>query len=112
MQLEPRVQERIRREFFPEDYERALGLLTGWNTKGCAPCESPARMHKAALNIALGNVRELKRAIGMARVDYRDVLFLGDDPDCRDRPCIVCDPSEGPAFPEEEAFLASIRRKP
>src|SRR5262249_11374240 len=112
MQLEPKAQERVRREFFPEDYKRALGLLTRWSTKACSPGEAPARMHKAVLNIALGNVRELKRAMAMARGDYRDVLFLGDDHECRDRPCIVCDPGEGPASPEEEAFLEGIRRKP
>jgi uncharacterized protein (TIGR02996 family) len=112
MQLGPTARERARREFFPEDHERALGLLTRWNTKACAPGETAARMHKAVLNIALGDVRALKRAIAMAQVDFRDVLFLGDDPDCRDRPAIVCDAGEGPWPPEEEAFLAGIRRRP
>ena len=69
-------------------------------------------MHKAALNFALGGISSLKRAIGMARGDYRDLLFLGDDPDCRDRPGIVCDPGEGPWPPDEEAFLVGIRRRP
>ncbi|HJZ59960.1 MAG TPA: TIGR02996 domain-containing protein [Gemmataceae bacterium] len=112
MRLEPEAQARVRREFFPEDYERALGLLTRWSTKTCAPEESPALMHAAVLNVALGDLAALKRAIGMARGDYRDVLFLGDDPDCRDRPCIDCEPGEGPWSPEEEAFLGSIRRRP
>src|SRR5262249_38615169 len=112
MRLGPEAQERVRCEFFPEDYERALELLTRWSTTACAPGESPARMHKAVLNVALGDVPSLKRAIGMARGDYRDVLFLGDDPDCGDRPAIVCDLGEGPWSPEEEAFLASIRRRP
>ena len=104
MRLGPKYQERVRREFFPEDYERALRLITRWSTKACAPGESPARMHKAALNVALGNYPGLKRAIGVARLDYRDVLFLGDDPDCRDRPCIDCEPGEGPWRPDEAAM--------
>src|SRR5262249_38837470 len=112
MRLGPEAQERVRCEFFPEDYERALELLTRWSTTACAPGESPARMHKAVLNVALGDVPSLKRATGVARGDYRDVLFLGDDPDCRDRPAIVCDLGEGPWSPEEEASLASIRRRP
>ena len=112
MKLGPMAQERVRREFFPEDHERAIGLLTRWSTKACAPGETPARMHKAALNVALGDVTRLRRAIAMANTDYRDVLFLGDDPDCRDKPAVVCDPGEGPWPPEEETFLASIRRRP
>lgn len=112
MRLGPVAQERVRREFFPEDFETALALLTRWSTTACAPGEYPARMHKAVLNVALGDVPALKRAIGMARGDYRDVLFLGDDPDCRVRPAIACDPDEGPWPAEEEAFLAHIRRRP
>jgi uncharacterized protein (TIGR02996 family) len=106
MRLEPRAQKRVRREFFPEDYEGALGLLTRWSTKACAPGESPTRMHAAVLNIACGDVAALKRAIGMARGDFRDVLCPGHSRG------VVCEPSEGPASPEEEAFLAGIRRRP
>jgi uncharacterized protein (TIGR02996 family) len=109
MRLGPKARERVRREFFPEDFERALLLLTKWSTKSDAPGEAPARMHKAVLNVALGVYPALKRAIGM---EYRDVLFLGDDPDCQDRPCIKCDPGEEPWAPDEEAFLAGIRRRP
>ena len=112
MPLGPEALERVRWEFFPEDYERALELLSRWSTRACAPGESPGRMHKAALNIALGNVSTLKRAIGMARGDYRDLLFLGDDPDCRDRPAIICESSEAPWSPEEEVFRAKIRSRP
>jgi uncharacterized protein (TIGR02996 family) len=112
MKLGPTALARVRREFFPEDFKRAMSLLTRWDTDACTPGEAPARMHKAVLNVALGDVAGLKRAIRMARTDYRDVLFLGDDPDCRDKPGVVCDPGEGPASDEEEAFLKGIRRKP
>jgi uncharacterized protein (TIGR02996 family) len=105
MRLGPQAQERVRREFFPEDCERALGFLNRWSTTACAPGESPGRMHGAVLNIALGDYAALKRAIGMARVDYRDVL-------CPGRRGLICEPGEGAAVPEEEAFLAGIRRKP
>lgn len=112
MRLGPKIAKRVRREFFPEDYEAALALLTRWSTTYDAPNETPPRMHKAALNVALGDIRGLKRAIGLARGDYRDLLFLGDDPDCHDRPAIECGPGDGPWPADEEAFLANIRRKP
>ena len=95
MRLTPKAQERVRREFFPEDYERALDLLTRWDTRACAPGESPARMHKAVLNVALGNYPALKRATAMARVDFRDVLFLGDDPDCEAPPASFASRARG-----------------
>ncbi len=112
MKLGPTALARVRREFFPEDFKRALSLLTRWDTDDCTPGESPARMHKASLNVALGDLTGLKRAIRMARTDYRDVLFLGDDPDCDDRPAVAYDPGEEEASGEEEAFLKGIRRKP
>ena len=106
MRLGPRAEKRVRREFFPEDFQRAMGLLIRWSTTACAPGESPGRMHGAVLNLALGDTAALKRAIGTARGDFRDVLCPG----CR--PGIECEPGERPASPDEEAFLANIRRKP
>jgi uncharacterized protein (TIGR02996 family) len=53
-------------------------------------------------------VRALKRAISIARGDFRDLLCPGS----LGRPRIVCDPGERPSAPDEEAFLAAIRRNP
>jgi hypothetical protein len=61
MRPAPKAHQRIRRKFFPEDYTRAMDLLTRWDTKACTR-ESPSRMHAAVLNLAHGNLRELKRA--------------------------------------------------
>jgi uncharacterized protein (TIGR02996 family) len=102
MRLGTRALKRVRREFFPEDYEGAVGLLTRWSTTACAPGESPGRMHGAVLSL----VAALKRAIGVARGDFRDVLCPGYTP------AVVCGPGEGPGSPDEEAFLAGIRRRP
>jgi uncharacterized protein (TIGR02996 family) len=112
MPLTSRAQKRIRREFFPGDFARALRSLTRWNVDDCTPGEAPSRMHSAVLNIARGNYASLRRAIRMANVDYRDVLFLGDDPETKNRRYMVCKPGNDPLAPEEEAFLASVRRKP
>jgi uncharacterized protein (TIGR02996 family) len=105
------VQQRVRREFYPKDFKRATAMLTRWDTRACSP-EYPSRMHKAVLNMAWGNYAKLKRAIAMARVDYRDVLLEGDDPETAHRRGLLCERSEGTGSPDEEAFLASIRRKP
>jgi len=112
MRLTPKAQQRVRREFFPADHQRALALLTRWNTKSCSPGEYPSRMHAAALNVALGKVPALKRAIAMARTDYRDLLFIGDDPETTHSRGLVRKPGEGPTSPEEAAFLDGIRKKP
>lgn len=105
MPLGPRVLKRVRREFFPEDYEAALGLLAGWSTKAFAPGESPGRMRGAVLGLALGDVAALKRAIGMAQGDFRDVLCPGYTPS------IASEPGERPTAADEEAFLGGIRKK-
>jgi uncharacterized protein (TIGR02996 family) len=111
MRLAPKAHQRVRREFFPEDYARAMDLLTRWDTKACTR-ESPPRMHAAVLNLARGSLRELKRAIKMAKQDFRDVLLYGEGAEYKDHRCIVCQPGERAASPEEEAFLDGIRRKP
>jgi uncharacterized protein (TIGR02996 family) len=65
-------------------------------------------MHAAALKVAFGNVPALKRAMAIARGDFRDLICPGS----LGRPRIVCKPGEGPTSPDEEAFLRAIRRKP
>jgi uncharacterized protein (TIGR02996 family) len=112
MPLTPRAQERIRREFFPANFTRAINLLSRWNVDDCTPGERPSRMHAAVLNIARGNYASLKRAKRMALIDYRDVLYWGDDPETKRSRYKVCAPAKDPSHPDEEAFLASIRRKP
>jgi uncharacterized protein (TIGR02996 family) len=106
MRLGLRIQKRVRREFFPDDYEGAVELLTRWSTTACAPGESPGRMHAAVLTLARGDVAALKRAIGTARGDFRDVLCPGYGP------AVECSPGEGPVSADEVAFLTAIRRRP
>ena len=106
MRLGARAEKRVRREFFPDDYEEALGLLTWWSTTSCAPGESPGRMHGAVVRLALGHIIALKQAIRTARSDFRDVLCSGYTP------AVAGDPGEGPWPPDEEAFLRAIRRRP
>src|SRR5262245_39041696 len=112
MPLTTRVQQRIRREFFPGDFARALRSLSRWNVDDCTPGEAPSRMYSAVLNMARGNYASLKRAIRMANVDYRDVLLWGDDPETKNSRFKFCNPPKEPPHPDEVAFLASMRRKP
>jgi uncharacterized protein (TIGR02996 family) len=110
MQLAAKAEERVRREFFPEDYALAIQILSGWQTKACAPGETPSRMHRAVINLARGNLRDLKWAIASAKSDFRDVLLWGGS---SDKPLgIVCKADKGIVLPEEEAFLRSIARDP
>jgi uncharacterized protein (TIGR02996 family) len=110
MRVAAKAEERVRREFFPEDYARAIQILSGWQTKACAPWEQPSRMHRAVLNLAAGNLRELERGIASAEMDFRDVLLWGG---YGDKPvCVVGKGKERIPAPEEEAFLRGIARDP
>jgi uncharacterized protein (TIGR02996 family) len=112
MRLAPKARERVRREFFPEDYARALQILSRWQTKACAPGERPARMHGAILNLAVGNIPSLEEYIAAAQMDFRDVLFWGEYTEGKHLRCVVCEPIKGIPDPVEEAFLESIRANP
>src|SRR5262245_27854510 len=69
MRLSPKIQERVRREFFPEDYARAVQVLSRWRTKACANGETPRRMRTAVLNLAVGNLPSLEDYIAAANSD-------------------------------------------
>jgi uncharacterized protein (TIGR02996 family) len=69
-------------------------------------------MQAAVLNLARGNLVDLKRAIKDADLDFRDVLYWGEGTEFPHLTCVVCPPSEGPADPVEEAFLEAIRANP
>ncbi len=112
MRLAIKAKERVRREFFPEDYALAIQILTEWETKACAPGESPSRMHRAVLNLALGNLSLLEEFIAAAEEDFRDVLLWGEYSEGKHLRCIVCEPSKNEKDPAEEAFLDSIRANP
>jgi uncharacterized protein (TIGR02996 family) len=110
--LAPRVKERIRREFFPEDYARAVQVLGRWDTRACAPGERPSRMHAAILNLAMGSLSDLEEFIAAAKEDFRDVLLWGEYREGKHLRAVVCEPSAAVSDPKEEAFLESIRANP
>lgn len=112
MRLAPKAEERVRREFFPEDYADAMRILTSWDTKACAPGERPSRMQAAILNLALGSLSSLKEYIAAAASDFRDVLWWGEYSEGKHLRCVACKPSRGVPDPTEEAFLESIRANP
>jgi uncharacterized protein (TIGR02996 family) len=112
MRLAPKAEERVRREFFPEDYARAIQMLNCWQTKACAPGERPSRMHAAVLNLARGNLPDLKWAIASAESDFRDVLLWGEYSEYKHLRCVVCEANEGVVAAEEEAFLKRISANP
>jgi hypothetical protein len=41
MRLSPKIKERVRREFFPEDYAQAIQILSGWQTEALGGCVRP-----------------------------------------------------------------------
>ena len=69
-----RVRKRVRREFPPEQWEEAERAL--------ARCSGGAgeRLHVAILNLADGELYELKRLVRHTEVDFRDVLMWGEKP--------------------------------
>ncbi len=112
MRLLPKVKERVRREFFPEDFSRAMRILNGWDTKECAPGEHTSRMQAAVLNLAVGNVSSLEEYIAAAAADFRDVLLWGEYNEGKHLRCVVCELSDAIADPTEQAFLDSIGANP
>src|SRR3954447_24259411 len=112
MPMPARTLQRIRREFFPEDYALAVRILTLWDTRDCAPGESPARMHNAVLNLALGRIASLEESIEFANQDFRDVLLWGEYGAKTLRRCVVVPPGGAAPDPVESAFLESIRADP
>lgn len=112
MRLSPRLKERLRREFYPEDYEAALQILTRWDTKACAPGETPARMRTAVSKLALGKLSYLEQYIAAAEEDFRDVLLWAEYSEDKYLRAVRCaTPAEIPDA-TEEAFLVSIGTKP
>jgi uncharacterized protein (TIGR02996 family) len=110
MPLAARINERVRREFFPADYTTAIRLLDRWRTKLCAPGESPSRVQTAVVRLARGRIPGLKEAIADAKVDYRDILWWGESKQFQHLWCVDGEPGEeGPA---EAGFLKSIAASP
>lgn len=112
MKVASKAEERVRREFFPEDYAPAMQILKRWQTKACAPGERPSRMCAAILNLARGNLPDLERAIASAELDFRDVLLWGEYSEHKDLWCIVCEAREEATAPEEELFVKGIEAHP
>jgi uncharacterized protein (TIGR02996 family) len=103
--------ERIRREFFPEDFSRALAILRRWDPKDCAPGEHPSRLLTAVLNLALGRL-PLLREYTAGNLDFRDVLLWGEYSKSKHLRCLVFEPGGEEINPTEQAFLDNIRANP
>jgi len=112
MRVAGKAEERVRREFFPEDYAAVMQSLTQWQTKEYAPGESPSRIHAAVLNLARGNIPDLREAIATVETDFRDALLWGEYSEHKHLWCVVCPANEGATLPEEEAFLKVIKANP
>jgi uncharacterized protein (TIGR02996 family) len=112
MRLAPRIKERVRREFFPEDHDSAIGLLKNWETKHCAPGEARTRMQNAVLNLACGQLSALEWAIAEANEDFRDILWWGEGGEFEHLRSLICEPGEETTEPVEAVFLEEIRANP
>jgi uncharacterized protein (TIGR02996 family) len=112
MRLTPRIKERVRREFFPEDHDGVIEILKGWDTKDCAPGEARTRMQSAVLNLACGQLSALRWAIAEANGDFRDVLWWGEGGEFEHLRSVPCEPGEEMMEPVEAVFLDEIRANP
>ena len=70
--MEPDIIKRIKKEF--EESEAVLKLLTDFENKNRL---SP-RITRCILLMAKGDLEILKKAIGMAEFDWRDVIMRGE----------------------------------
>jgi uncharacterized protein (TIGR02996 family) len=104
--------QRIRREFFPEDFPRALAILRRWDPRDSAPGECPSRLLTAVLNLALGRLSSLQEYIAAATSDFRDVLLWGEYGKARQLRCLIFEPGCEDVNPTEQAFLDNIRANP
>lgn len=112
MPLSEKIIERLRREFFPEDFAKARKILEQWQTKDCAWGEAPSRMRHAALNLAKGQIDQLKAAIRYAKQDFRDLLWWGEYAEWKHLRSVIYETDEEHPFPEENAFLKNISKDP
>jgi hypothetical protein len=69
--LSEAIRERIRREFPPDQWERVTTAIE------YAP-HTGDRIPNAILNVAGGDLRELRAAANRARTDYRELLLDGE----------------------------------
>ncbi len=66
------VRARVRSEFPPEQWEEAERALARCGTG------EPERLQHAVLNLARGDLGELKAMANHTEIDYRDVLWWGE----------------------------------
>ena len=72
--LTPDLRERVRRDFAPADRKEAERLLRSYAPDDDDP-EGAARVRRAMLMGAAGDLGELKILRDAARTDHRDVLY-------------------------------------
>ena len=75
------VERIVRRDFSPDKFEEVMAIL---NEYGKEKFESEAdRVRLAVLKLAVGNVDALRKRVGEAKSDYRDVLVGAEYPSSR-----------------------------
>jgi uncharacterized protein (TIGR02996 family) len=100
MRVHPKTEQRVRREFFPEDYAEAIQLL------------KRGRVHSAALQLARGRLGSLRTLLHAAEEDPRDIIMWAGSVEYSRRWQIVRAPDEPVPGPEEEGLLRAIAQKP
>jgi hypothetical protein len=73
------VERIVRRDFPAADYANVLTILDEYGNENGNEGSS-TRVQVAALKLALGDVKKLRRHIATARQDYRDVLSAAEYP--------------------------------
>jgi len=72
------VERVIRRDYPPEQFDSVLSLLDEYGVKDYQ--KGKDRVQLAALKLASGSLDKLRRAIDLAKTDYRDVLVPSEFP--------------------------------
>jgi hypothetical protein len=73
------VERVVRRDFPAAEYSAALSALDEYRTE-TGMLEDCARVQLAVLKLSLGDLKDLRRHIAVAKQDYRDVLAAAEYP--------------------------------
>lgn len=76
--LSPRTEELIERFFEPSEQSNAKHLLMSEPFRGSSGEYCSERLCFAAIKISEGSMEELRRAVDLAQIDFRDLLMAAD----------------------------------
>lgn len=78
MQVNPSISHLVEQQFPPQDQSTVLSLLSTYGAESYE--REVARVQRAILTLAKGQLDQVAYLVGAAKVDYRDVLWWAEYP--------------------------------